>query len=615
MQENLELEGLEVRVERRFAEIELRYHKQLDRLLAQRRQDMSALDDAMTIAKRCERDLEAVSDWQREAAEKLEAASHSSVRVDEALKVAKAASVAAEELQRGLDQSTRTVSRATEDKVASLAARIAEVSKQGAEENARRKDWERTCENTLEQHVEQISSTSTCNRNFEILEPLERRCREMESRLSDHHDDLRDLRERWMEHYVDQGETAAEIEARFVRFEGLLSGYLEELSQTLVDSRYDLRREIEDRLTGAVEQVKQCAEQHAEIRENILQEKEALFSQIEQLHLERDAMRRAWERVESLRFDENWGFFLRSDKEWKSEVLDRVREVTERLELFEGTLLRKAEEDPAVWTEIGRLGCRLADLHKLVDECTIKTKANPVVNGAHERSKLIGKPGVAAALSPAATARKLSPVVGSGSATKQHLHREALPSEQEKSPEAVRRSSRETTKRRGVRKEQSGTAPSEASMGSSVPLLRSESMRGISARAESSSRLTGSYASKDSVAPSRVHSLGSFDHRSRAYSSLCSSVTSRVDSVCSVSQTYTDSRACSRPSSCAQSRAESSEGSMDDSISASVYDESPFPEPPLHAKVSPRRPGSVRSGHVPRLSLAEEDLSSLVVDG
>jgi len=614
----LELEGLEVRVERRFAEVELRYQKQLDRLLAQRRQDMSTLDDAMTIAKRCERDLEVVSDWQRAAEEKLEAASLVFVRVDEALTVAKAASGAAEELQRGLDKSAKNVSRATEDKVASLASTIAEVSKQGLEENARRRDWERTCERTLEEHIKQIRSTSTCNSNIEILEPLERRCGNMESRLSDHHDDLRDLRERWMERYVDQGETAADIEARFVRFECMLSGYLEELSQTLVDSRYDLRREIEDRLSGAVKEIKLCAEQHAEIRENMMQEKESVLAQLEQLHLERDAMRRAWERVESLRFDDNWGFFLRSDMEWKSDVLDSLQEVTKRIALFEGNLLHKAEEDPAVWTEIGRLGCRVADLHKLVDECTIKTKANPGINAAHEKPKSVGKPGVAAAPSPAAIIRKLSPSVGSCVAARQHLPCEALPSEQEHLQKAVRKASRETMKRKGVRKEPSGTAPSEASAGSPVPVSRSESMRGISARTESSPRLdpqSRSYAPKDSVASSRFHSLGASNHRSRVYSSACSSVTSRVDSVCSGSRPCTDSRACSRPSSCVNSRAESSDGSMDDSISACVYDESPFPEPPLHAKISPRHPSSARSGHVPRLSLAEEDLSSLIVDG
>jgi len=66
-----ELERLEVRLERRLAELELRHQKQLERLLAQRQQDSAALDEAVMVTKRCERDLEVVAEWQREAEARL----------------------------------------------------------------------------------------------------------------------------------------------------------------------------------------------------------------------------------------------------------------------------------------------------------------------------------------------------------------------------------------------------------------------------------------------------------------------------------------------------------------------------------------------------------------
>lgn len=199
------------------------------------------------------------------------------------------------------------------------------------------------------------------------LAEQEKDLRRLRQQLSEQQGDVKELRSRWVEQQYEHGAASVFVETRLTRFEGMVSRYFEELAREADRARAELVMQVEARLGAAVDEIARCSATAIEARE-------ALTADIAKLHLERDAMRRAWQRIESLRNDPTWGYFLREDDEWRNNVSQRIKQVEDEVESGSG-----------VWTEIGRLGCRIADFHRLVDERVGNSSAGVYIDEAAEK--------------------------------------------------------------------------------------------------------------------------------------------------------------------------------------------------------------------------------------
>ncbi|CAK0897424.1 unnamed protein product, partial [Prorocentrum cordatum] len=139
-----------------------------------------------------------------------------------------------------------------------------------------------------------------------------------EQQLAESQEDVRELREHWSELRAEQSEAGALHEARMARLEGQIHAAVEQLSRKMADSRAALRDEVSERAQQAIQEVREaqrgvldCLE---EVRAGADEAAGALAADMDQLHAERGAMRRAWERVQSLRTDATWGYFLGCDE-------------------------------------------------------------------------------------------------------------------------------------------------------------------------------------------------------------------------------------------------------------------------------------------------------------
>merc|ERR1719247_2160956 len=364
-----DLQAMEDRFERRMAELELRHQRHLDGLIAKRDKDALQLEEATSVVRRCEQDLEVFSEWRRDASARL------SSTAAQALKAETTSTLAVQIAERGIDESQQTTQALTSsqeqleeqhrqlaEEVAGLRSLVEDLSKssgtaQGVEDLDvqdlfARSPWAKSLDRAVIRSGEELKQVSAA------LKSLEDRTVPIERKLEDQHTDLRELHVRWGADAAQRAEIAIKVETRINEFATLVASLAEDVQNGVGQQKAELKGFFEEELKVAMKDVAPCNAACATLHE-------ALESQMTQLHGERAAMRRAWDRVESLRKDETWGYFLRNDQEHRKEWSEWRADFSRRLIELEEEVTQGSQ---AVWPEIGHLGCRVADLHAIIDE-------------------------------------------------------------------------------------------------------------------------------------------------------------------------------------------------------------------------------------------------------
>lgn len=362
-----DLQALEDRFERRFAELELRHQRHLDSLSAKIGKDSTQMEEALSLAKRCEHDIEVVSEWQRDATAQLATATATHQKNEEALNAARLFWQSAVDEMRQNAEATGASHNAMQESLQVLAVQVHDLSaaRKGSLESLgncegdggdavdvqdlfSRSPWAKSLDRQVFRAAEQVKQAH-CQ-----IEALEALTTTLERKLNDEHADVRELHARWGADAAERAESMQRNELHITEFSNSYETLATDVRSSADLQKQQLQKLFEEQLALALKDVEPCNAACASLHE-------ALESQMTQLHGERAAMRRAWDRVEALRKDDTWGFFLRNDQEqveWRSDISRRLSELED--EVTQGS--------NSVWPEIGHLGCRVADLHAVLDE-------------------------------------------------------------------------------------------------------------------------------------------------------------------------------------------------------------------------------------------------------
>lgn len=405
------LEGLELRLEQRLAEIEFRYRGQLERLVQQREEDASEIQEAIAIVARFDGDLQELTEWKpkaicdlhtlaewkqeaifnlgahskhlreladwrseqstrlddlrsvlgerdRKATSRLdetlarceknsEAACQATARLDETVALCEknsaaamasadctmaavrtiAAETAGEHFRSNIDALVKAAAEAAQSAVNGPTKSQASI-KEPAEAELRHTPGEE-CRELLAGvqgltgrgiHATDHAVTQSGLRG--VSQDAEHRLWSLWQRVSDQAEDILGLRE-----------TCIEMVERLSRLEGAKAGSV--LPAQFAEPGH---------LSGGL------CEDWAKFTGEVAETRSALEKDLALLNAERSALRRAFGRLEAVCTD---------DREWRENADKQFSIIRQEI----GQLC-------AVWAEIGHLGCRVADLHALVDHAT-----------------------------------------------------------------------------------------------------------------------------------------------------------------------------------------------------------------------------------------------------